>query len=89
MDESTVEAAGVVTIRKGTGAPLAAAVTYDPATKKAVLNPNANLKRGAKYKAVVTPGRRTWRATGSTRTRPLGRPAQAVVLHGEELEAAC
>ena len=35
---------------------LGAAVTYDPATKKAVLNPNANLKRGATYKAVVTPG---------------------------------
>jgi hypothetical protein len=56
MDEPTVEAAGVVTLRKGTGAPLAAAVTYDPATKKVVLNPNANLKRGAKYKAVVTTG---------------------------------
>ena len=56
MDEASVETAGVVTLRKGTGAPLAAAVTYDPATKKAVLNPNANLKRGAKYKAVVATG---------------------------------
>jgi Bacterial Ig-like domain len=33
-----------------------AAVSYDPTTKKATLNPDANLRRGAKYKAVVTTG---------------------------------
>ena len=31
-------------------------VSYDTSTKKAVLNPNVNLKRGTKYKAVVTTG---------------------------------
>ena len=56
MDEMTVEAAGVVTLRKGTGAPVAAAVDYDPSTKVATLNPSANLMRGATYKAVVSAG---------------------------------
>ena len=31
---------------------------YDPSTRKAVLNPDANLQRGARYKAVVTTGAR-------------------------------
>ncbi len=42
--------------KAGTTTPLAAAVSYDAATKKATLNPNANLQRGAKYKAVVSAG---------------------------------
>ena len=28
---------------------------YDATAKKAILNPNANLQRGTKYKAVVAP----------------------------------
>ncbi len=39
-----------------TDPPLAAVVSYDAAKKKAILNPDANLQRGAKYKAVVS----TW-----------------------------
>jgi hypothetical protein len=31
-------------------------VTYIPTTKKAILNPNANLKLGTKYEAAVTTG---------------------------------
>jgi hypothetical protein len=56
MEESTVEAAGVMTLRKGTGAPIAAAVDYEASTKVATLDPSANLKRGARYTAVVSTG---------------------------------
>jgi hypothetical protein len=42
--------------KKGSTTALAAAVTYDAATKRAVLNPSANLQRGATYNAVVTTG---------------------------------
>ena len=42
--------------KKGSTTALNATVTYDAATKKAVLNPGANLKRGATYEAVVTTG---------------------------------
>jgi hypothetical protein len=31
-------------------------VTYDPNTNKAILNPNADLRRGTRYKAAVTTG---------------------------------
>ena len=31
-------------------------MSYNATTKKATLNPNANLQRGTKYKAVVTTG---------------------------------
>jgi subtilisin-like proprotein convertase family protein len=40
------------------GTAIGAEVTYNATAKKAILNPNANLKRGAKYKAVVTTGTR-------------------------------
>jgi hypothetical protein len=42
--------------KTGTTTAIGATVTYDAANKKAILNPNANLQRGAKYKAVVTTG---------------------------------
>jgi hypothetical protein len=42
--------------KAGTTTVIEAAVSYDPTTKKATLNPDANLRRGAKYKAVVTTG---------------------------------
>ena len=42
--------------KAGTTTVIEAAVSYDPTTKKATLNPAANLRRGAKYKAVVTTG---------------------------------
>lgn len=40
--------------KKGTTIALPAAVSYDAVARKAILNPDANLKRGATYKAVVT-----------------------------------
>ena len=42
--------------RKGSTKALAATVAYDAATRKAVLDPIANLKRGATYTAKVTSG---------------------------------
>jgi hypothetical protein len=44
--------------KAGTTTARPAAVSYDAATRKAVLNPDANLQRGARYKAVVTAGAR-------------------------------
>ena len=44
--------------KAGTTTALPATPTYDPTTKKATLNPYANLQRGARYKAVVTIGAR-------------------------------
>lgn len=55
LEDSTVEAAGVMTlITKGTGAPLPAVVDYDLGTRKVTLDPNANLKRGMGYTATLT-----------------------------------
>jgi hypothetical protein len=42
--------------KKGSTTAITATVTYDAATKKAVLDPSANLQRGASYKAVVSAG---------------------------------
>ncbi len=44
--------------KAGTTTALPATVTYDATTRRATLNPNANLQPGAKYKAVVTIGAR-------------------------------
>jgi hypothetical protein len=41
---------------KGSTTAISATITYDAATKRAVLNPSANLKRGVTYKAVVSSG---------------------------------
>jgi hypothetical protein len=41
--------------KKGSTNQIAAAVTYDTATHTATLNPTTNLRRGATYKAVVSP----------------------------------
>lgn len=51
-----VNAKTVILFKAGTTTPLAAVVSYDAEKKKATLNPNANLKRGTRYKAVVTTG---------------------------------
>ena len=53
-----IDATTVGLFKRGTPAPVAAAVTYDASTRKAVLNPEANLKRGARYEAVVGTGAR-------------------------------
>jgi hypothetical protein len=42
--------------KAGTTTNVAAAVSYDPTTKRATLNPNANLQAGATYVATVTTG---------------------------------
>ncbi len=41
--------------RAGTTTQVAAKVTYYPASKKAVLNPDSDLRRGTTYVAAVTP----------------------------------
>jgi subtilisin family serine protease len=42
--------------KSGTTTNIAAALSYDPATKRATLNPNVDLKAGATYVATVTTG---------------------------------
>ncbi len=57
MDEQSVEASRTVKlVKKGTTTPVAAVVTYDPATKRATLNPERSLVKGATYSATVTTG---------------------------------
>jgi len=55
--------------KQGATTRVSARVTYDPATKRATLNPSVNLASEATYVATVTTGRRTWRALRSTRTQ--------------------
>ncbi len=54
MRGSSINKNTVKLFKAGTTTRVGATVTYDAANKKAILNPNRNLKRGAKYKAVVT-----------------------------------
>jgi subtilisin family serine protease len=56
MTAGSVNTTAVRLFKKGTAAPISAMVGYDASTNKAVLNPTANLKRGAKYIAVVGTG---------------------------------
>jgi hypothetical protein len=56
MSPSTINASTVTLKRSGTTTKVGATVTYSAAGKKATLNPNANLKRGATYVATVTSG---------------------------------
>jgi hypothetical protein len=59
MNEASVEAPGVVTLKKSSGgAAVAASVTYNPTTKKVILNPNLSLARNTLYSAKVTTGAR-------------------------------
>jgi hypothetical protein len=44
--------------KSGTTTNVAATLSYDPATKRVTLNPNANLQAGATYVATVTAGAR-------------------------------
>ncbi len=44
--------------KAGTTTAIGATVSYDAANKRAILNPNNNLRLGTKYKAVVTTGAR-------------------------------
>jgi hypothetical protein len=56
MQGASISANTVKLFKKGWTTAIPAAVSYDAGTKKGVLNPNANLQRGAIYKAVVTTG---------------------------------
>jgi TolB protein len=56
MDASTINGTTFKLFKAGTTTAILAVVTYDPNTNKAILNPNANLKLGTKYKAAVTTG---------------------------------
>jgi hypothetical protein len=56
MRTDSIDGTTVKLFRAGTTNLIGAAVSYDGATKKAILNPNANLQLGTKYKAVVTTG---------------------------------
>jgi hypothetical protein len=57
MNEASVEAAGVVTLKKSSGgAAVAANVTYNPTTETVILNPNLSLARNTLYTAKVTTG---------------------------------
>jgi hypothetical protein len=56
MRSGSINTNTVKLFKTGTTTPIAAVVSYNASTKKAVLNPNANLQHGVKYKAVVTTG---------------------------------
>ena len=56
MDASTINGTTFKLMKAGTTTLVRAVVTYDPNTNKAILNPDANLALGTKYKAVVTTG---------------------------------
>jgi len=53
-DPSTINGTSFKLMKAGTTTAISAVVSYDPTTNKAILNPNSNLQRGTKYKAVVT-----------------------------------
>jgi peptidoglycan/xylan/chitin deacetylase (PgdA/CDA1 family) len=56
MKASTINGSTFTLAKAGTTTPVAAQVTYDPATITATLNPNADLDPGAKYTATVKNG---------------------------------
>jgi Bacterial Ig domain/Bacterial Ig-like domain/FG-GAP-like repeat len=53
-DPSTISGTTFKLMRAGTTTAIGAVVSYDATANKATLNPNANLRLGTKYKAVVT-----------------------------------
>jgi glucose/arabinose dehydrogenase len=55
-DPSTINSTTFKLMKAGTTTPIGAVVSYDATAKKAILNPNSNLRLGTKYKAVVTTG---------------------------------
>ena len=56
MDGATITRSTFTLVKKGTIKRVAATVSYDAATTKAILNPTNNLRRGVAYKATVTTG---------------------------------
>jgi hypothetical protein len=55
-DLSTINGTTFKLFRAGTPTAIGAAVSYDPTTSTATLNPNSNLQLGTKYKAAVPTG---------------------------------
>jgi hypothetical protein len=53
-DPSTINGTTFKLFKAGTTTVIGAVVTYDATANKAILNPNANLRLGTKYKAAVT-----------------------------------
>ncbi len=78
MTAGSIDSTTVQLFKKGATVPVAAAVGYDASTNKAVLNPDANLKRGARYKAVVGTGAQDLAGNGLDQTPSLsgGQPKQ-------------
>jgi hypothetical protein len=56
MNVNSINGTTFKLMKAGTTTAIGAVVSYDATTKKAILNPNANLQLGTKYKAVVTTG---------------------------------
>jgi len=56
MRTNSINGTTVKLFRAGTTTAIGAVVSYDATAKKAILNPNSNLRLGTKYKAVVTTG---------------------------------
>ena len=56
MDAATINGTSFKLFKAGTTNRVGAAVTYNAASQKAVLNPNNRLQAGTRYKAVVTTG---------------------------------
>jgi subtilisin family serine protease len=55
-DPNTINNTTFKLMKAGTTTTIGAVVSYDATANIAILNPNANLQRGTKYKAVVTTG---------------------------------
>src|SRR5215211_7213089 len=56
MDASTIDGSTFTLTKTSATTPVAAQVTYDPATFKATLDPNADLEHGATYTAKIKGG---------------------------------
>ncbi len=56
MRAGSINQNNVKLFKAGTTTPIGAVVSYDASTKRATLNPDANLLVGTRYKAVVTIG---------------------------------
>ena len=56
MRTNSINGTTVKLFRAGTTTAIGSVVSYDATAKKAILNPNSNLRLGTKYKAVVTTG---------------------------------
>jgi hypothetical protein len=56
MDPNTIGTTTFTLAKQGASQPLTAQVSYDAATKKATLNPNADLEAGATYTATLKGG---------------------------------